>query len=238
MFKQIRNGFFAGLVLLAPLGVTVFVIHLLVTKVGAPVGALMYQYIFETIPTEGSIKWYALNILSTLLVFIIITVTGFLSRYFIGKIFITLSEKLIDALPFVNAVYKTVKQIVDTFSKQQKAVFQKVVLTEYPRKGVYVLGFLTSEARGEVQERTGAEVINIFVPTTPNPTSGFLLMVPKDEIIEMDMSVGEGMKLIVSGGAVTPPWPHPAGMHTTARIKNPKAIKAPDSLPGPDSAPP
>ncbi|MGE9295691.1 MAG: DUF502 domain-containing protein, partial [Puniceicoccales bacterium] len=153
------------------------------------------------------------------------TLLGFLSNYFIGRIFITLGEKFIDRLPFVNTVYKTVKQIVDTFSKQQKAVFQKVVLTEYPRKGVYVIGFLTSEAKGEIQERTGADVVNIFVPTTPNPTSGFLLIVPREEITEMDMTVAEGMKVIVSGGAVIPPFPKaiPADKQIPAKGHEPAA---------------
>lgn len=205
MFRQLRNGFFAGLVLLAPLGVTIFVVNFMLTRIGAPVNEAIFRFIDEDFRRLPGIH-LLLNLAAIFTVVLVITAIGFLSRYVIGRMFFNLGERIIEAVPFINAVYKTVKQIVETFSKQQKAVFQKVVLTEYPRKGVYVLGFLTSEAQGEVQVKTGAEVVNIFVPTTPNPTSGFLLMVPCEEVIIMEMSVADGMKLIVSGGAVTPPY--------------------------------
>ncbi|MEO0794957.1 MAG: DUF502 domain-containing protein [Verrucomicrobiota bacterium] len=203
MFRQIRNAFIAGIFLIAPLGVTIFVVNFMLTRVGEPINEAIFHFIDAEIRNLPSVR-VLLNILGIVAVVTAITALGFLSKYFIGKFVISIGERIIEALPFINTVYKTVKQITETFSRQQKAVFQKVVLTEYPRKGVFVLGFLTSEAQGEVQERTGAEVINIFVPTTPNPTSGFLLMVPKNEVIELEMSVADGMKLIVSGGAVTP----------------------------------
>ncbi|GHC10240.1 DUF502 domain-containing protein [Cerasicoccus arenae] len=205
MLRQLRNGFFAGLIIAAPLGVTIFVVNFMLSRIGEPISNAIFQFIDEAIRNQWFIQ-LLLSIASIFIVVLVITLLGFLSRYFIGRIFINLSERIINAVPFINAVYKTVKQIVDTFSKQQKAVFQKVVLTEYPRKGVYVLGFLTSDAKGEVQNKTGAEVVNVFVPTTPNPTSGFLLMVPRDEVIIMEMTIADGMKLIVSGGAVTPPF--------------------------------
>ncbi|WP_269541388.1 DUF502 domain-containing protein [Cerasicoccus fimbriatus] len=215
MLRQLRNAFIAGLVIITPMGVTIFVVNFMLTKIGAPASDAIFKFVSEDFKNLPGID-LLLKIAAILIVLFVITVVGFLSRYFIGRIFINLGERMIEALPFINAVYKTVKQIVDTFSKQQKAVFQKVVLTEYPRKGVYVLGFLTSDAKGEVQHKTGAEVVNIFVPTTPNPTSGFLLMVPKDEIIPMEMSVTDGMKLIVSGGAVSPPYPLPQSKHVKA----------------------
>ncbi len=205
MYRRLRNSFISGLILLAPLGVTYFVVDFLRTRVGSKVSGMLPDFLPPEITRLPTVQ-FLLDIGAVLVVVIVITVLGYFSNYFFGRILIAGTERLIDRLPFINAVYRTVKQIVDTFSKQQKAVFQRVVLTEYPRKGVYVLGFLTSEARGEVQDRTGAQVVNIFVPTTPNPTSGFLLMVPKDEVIMMDMSVADGMKLIVSGGAVTPPY--------------------------------
>jgi uncharacterized membrane protein len=118
-------------------------------------------------------------------------------------------------------VYRTAKQIVDTFSHQQKAVFQEVVLIEYPRKDCYVIGFLTSEAKGEPQAATGEAIVNIFVPTTPNPTSGFLLMLPKTDITPLNMSIADGMKLIISGGAVVP-----NNGAVAVTIENPKAVQA------------
>jgi uncharacterized membrane protein len=106
----------------------------------------------------------------------------------------------------VSGVYNTVKQIVATFGTQNRDLFNKVVLVEFPRKGVYTIGFLTSKTQSEAPARVGQELWTVFVPTTPNPTGGYLLFVPKDEIIELEMSVGDGMKLVISGGAVTPPW--------------------------------
>lgn len=216
--RLIRNSFISGLVVLAPLVATLFVVNILMMKVGRPVSDFLFHFLDSSIrgvPGIGPI----LDVAAIIIVVILITILGYLSNYFIGKLLVNVGERIIHRVPFVNTVYKTVKQIVDTFSKQNKAVFQRVVLTEYPRKGVYVLGFLTSEAKGEVQERTGKTVVNIFVPTTPNPTSGFLLMVPDDEVIDMDMSIADGMKLIVSGGAVTPPWPAPPAETSEAKKK-------------------
>jgi len=222
MFKTFRNGFIAGLIVLAPLAATIFVVNILRERVGRPISDFLFRYLDSGVRSLPGVP-LLLDIAAIIFVVIFVTALGYLSNFFIGKYIVNLSERMINAVPFVNTVYRTVKQIVDTFSKQQNAVFQKVVLTEYPRKGVFVLGFLTSKAKGEVQARTGSEVINIFVPTTPNPTSGFLLMVPADEVIEMDMTVGDGMKLIVSGGAVTPVWPKGDGPDTV-EVNNPQML--------------
>ncbi|HNX04352.1 MAG TPA: DUF502 domain-containing protein, partial [Opitutales bacterium] len=115
-------------------------------------------------------------------------------------------ERFMSSVPLVRSVYMTVKQIVDTVAKGNKAIFSTTVLVEYPRKGVYAIGFLTGDARGEIQDRTSSYLLNVFLPTTPNPTSGFLLFVPKDEVIMLDMPVSDGMKAIISGGAVMPEW--------------------------------
>tara|TARA_A100001015_G_scaffold273962_1_gene329899 strand:+ start:36 stop:557 length:522 start_codon:yes stop_codon:yes gene_type:complete len=148
----------------------------------------------------------SLQVLSLIIVLTIITILGFGSRIFIGQFLFNSFEKVVTRVPFINLIYNTVKQIVDTFSKQQKAIFQETVLIEYPRKGIYAVGFLTNRAKGEIQELTGADLVNVFVPTTPNPTSGFLLMLPKEDVIPMKMSISDGMKLIISGGAVVPPF--------------------------------
>lgn len=206
IWRDLRNGFIAGMALLLPLVVTTFVVHVLVTRIGAPAGQVIFNNLFDEFPKEGSPSWYVVNIIATLAVFMIITSAGVFSRYVFGRWIVGMSERVIAAVPVINTVYNTVKQIVDTFSEQQKAIFQKVVLVDYPRKGVFAIGFLTSEAKGEVQAKTGAELVNVFVPTTPNPTSGFLLMVPREEVTDLEMSVTDGMKLIISGGAVTPPY--------------------------------
>jgi uncharacterized membrane protein len=133
-----------------------------------------------------------------------LTILGFLSNYVLGKFFISSAEKVLGKVPFINTVYHSVKQIVETFGKENRAVFKEVVLVEYPRPDCYVLGFLTNDASGETVEVIGKPLTNVFVPTTPNPTSGFLLMLPPEDIFRLSMSVGEGMKMLISGGAVIP----------------------------------
>ncbi len=205
MLVLIRNSFITGLFVILPLGVTIFIINFLLAKVGAPASELFFGFLDYEIRNNLFVE-VILRIVATLIVFLMITVLGFCSRFVIARFFLTRFERLLDRVPLINVVYRTVRQIVDTFSEQKKAVFQEVVLIEYPRKGSYALGFLTNKAKGEVQEKTGNEVVNVFVPTPPNPTSGFLLMLPTADVVQMDMTISEGMKLIISGGAVVPPW--------------------------------
>jgi uncharacterized membrane protein len=112
----------------------------------------------------------------------------------------------IGRVPLLNRTYGFVKEVSNTMFGGQKTMFQRVVLVQFPRLGIYSLGFVTSETEGEAQAKTKETVINVFVPTTPNPTSGFLVLVPRDQVIDLQMSVGEGMKMVISGGAVVPPY--------------------------------
>lgn len=209
MFKRFGNYLLTGTLIALPLTVTLFVIIFLVRNIGTPVSQIVLVPIFmhfdTTFPTSG-FGGLLLDLLSTLIVLCFITILGALSKFFFAKILIGISETAINKIPGVGLVYRTVKQIVDTFSKQNKAVFECVVMLEFPRAGLYAVGFVTSEAQGEIQARTGEVVVNVFVPTTPNPTSGFLIMVPKESLTYLDMSVGDAMKLIISGGAVVPQW--------------------------------
>ncbi|MGJ3241677.1 MAG: DUF502 domain-containing protein [Opitutales bacterium] len=206
MVRFLRNAFISGTVTILPLAVTVFTIAFLIDRVGRPASGIFFGSILNEIP-DRDIARVVFQFISLAIVVLLITLIGVLTRFLIGRMVVGWGERFFDRLPFINGIYRTVKQIVDTFSKQEKAVFQKSVLIEYPRKGVYVLGFLTNEAKGEPQAVTDDDLVNIFVPTTPNPTSGFLLMVPKAEVIDLEMSITEGMKLIISGGAVVPPYP-------------------------------
>jgi uncharacterized membrane protein len=205
MLFKLRNAFFTGLVVVMPLGVTILILNFMLNKIGAPAGELFFGFMDRDLRAQTPMS-ILLRLVSTLVVLALITLLGLCSRFVIARYFLHTVERVMDRLPFINTVHRTVKQIVDTFSKQKKAVFQEVVLLEYPRKGTYAIGFLTSVAKGEVQAKTGTETVNVFVPTTPNPTSGFLLMVPIDEVTRMDMTVSDGMKLVISGGAVVPPW--------------------------------
>lgn len=205
MFRSIRTAFITGLLILLPLGVTAFTVGFVLDRIGNPASELFFRFIdtnIRELPTIG----ISLQIVSLLIVVFIITILGYFSRIFIGQLLFNFFERVLGKVPLINLIYNTVKQIVDTFTQQQKAVFQEVVLIEYPRKGVYAVGFLTNRAKGEIQALTGEELVNVFVPTTPNPTSGFLLMLPKESVVPMQMSISDGMKLIISGGAVVPPY--------------------------------
>lgn len=216
MLKSLRNAFFSGVILLLPLAATIIVVSFLLDKIGAPASKHFFGFIDSSLRDKVWIDML-LNIISTCIIVVIITILGLFSNYFLGKLALRFAERLITSVPFIKVVYNTVKQIVDTFGKENRAVFQEVVLVHYPRKNVYALGFLTSKAKGEVQEKTGQVVVNVFVPTTPNPTSGFLLMVPEDEVIHLDMSLADGMKLIISGGALVPP----KGINQPIKLENP-----------------
>jgi uncharacterized membrane protein len=148
------------------------------------------------------------NFVATIVVILLVTLLGYLSSYVFGKYFLSVGERAIQRIPGVGAVYNSVKQIVATFGTQNRNLFNKVVLVEFPRKGVWTLGFLTNKQQGEAQSLAAPETWTVFVPTSPNPTSGFLLMLPRQDIVELEMSVGDGMKMIISGGAVVPPRPH------------------------------
>jgi uncharacterized membrane protein len=202
--KTARNAFISGLLMLAPVGVTIFVINFLISTLGRPTSRLFFFFIDDSTLEQYPILNVLIVIASAFIVVILITLFGWFSSFIIGRFFMSWMERMMASVPFVRSVYMTVKQIVDTFTKSNKAVFRKTVLVEYPHKGVYAIGFLTGDAKGEIQERTKAFLLNVFVPTTPNPTSGFLLLVPQDEIIMLDMSVSDGMKAIISGGALMP----------------------------------
>ncbi|MCP4640846.1 MAG: DUF502 domain-containing protein [bacterium] len=130
--------------------------------------------------------------------------TGLLTRYLVGRRIIALGEKIVRVIPFVNRIYSAVQQIRDVFVGRQGAVFQKVCLVEYPREGMVAVAFVTSNEQGLVQRAVGKELIAVFVPTTPNPTSGYLVYLPPEEVRILDIGVEEAMKLIVSGGAYIP----------------------------------
>ena len=208
-FASFRTAFLSGLLLLAPLVVTIWAFTKIIEFVGGTFRHLFFFYLPEALRDRPSLTlvWDAL---ATVIVILVITLLGYISRYVFGKFFLGVGERFIQSIPGVNAVYNTVKQIVDTFGTHNRNLFNKVVLVEFPRKGSWSVGFLTNKSRGEAQAKTGNETWTVFVPTTPNPTSGFLLLLPRNEIVELDMSVGDGMKMIISGGAVVPPWP-PAG---------------------------
>lgn len=204
-YVRLRNAFFSGVILVAPLWLTLLVFSKIIDLVGGTFRPVFFVFIPDSIRYRPSLNavW---DILATLIVFALVTLLGLVSRYVFGKYFLSIGDRFMQSIPGVSAVYNTVRQIVNTFSSQSRHMFSKVVLVEFPRKGCWTIGFLTNTAQGEAQVKTNEEVWTVFVPTTPNPTSGFLLMLPRSSIVELDMAVGDGMKMIISGGAVVPAW--------------------------------
>lgn len=205
---SLRNAFFSGLLLLAPLVVTIWAFIKIIDIVGGSFRPLYDQFL----PQALRVVPFLWDILATLIVMALITLFGYVSRYFLGKYFFSVGERAIQGIPGVNSIYNTVKQIVETFGSSNRNLFSKVVLVEFPRRGCRAIGFLTNKTRGEAQTLTAEEVWTVFVPTAPNPTSGFLVLLPRSEIIELEMSVGDGMKMVISGGAVMPHWPKTQGV--------------------------
>ena len=191
--KRIRNYFIAGLAVLIPLVGSLYVFWLIFSFLDGLLSSLITDFYGRPLPGLG----FILTILFTLLV-------GYLTSNFLGKKILELVDHIFFRIPLLRNVYSSFKQIVDSFMQQNKTAFKKVVMIEYPRKGLFVLGFLTGESRGEVQENTRADTVNVFVPTSPNPTSGMLVLVPRQEVIFLKMSVEEGLKLIISGGVFSP----------------------------------
>jgi uncharacterized membrane protein len=201
-YETFRNAFFSGVILVAPIALTIWVFSKIIDFVG---GTFISLFVPDRLRASPGLE-AAWDILATLIVIILVTLLGYVSRYVFGKFFFSIGHRFIQSIPGVSQVYNTVRQSVNTFSSQSRHLFNRVVLVEFPRKGCWTIGFLTNTVQGEAQTKTQDEVLTVFVPTTPNPTSGFLLMLPKRDAIELDMTVGDGMKMIISGGAVVPTW--------------------------------
>jgi uncharacterized membrane protein len=204
-FVTLRNAFISGALLLAPLWFTIWAFTKIVDLLGGTFRPLYEDYLplsLQRIP-------FFWDLIATIVVVVLVTALGYLSHYVFGKFFLGLVERFLQNIPGIGAVYNSVKQIVATFGSERRSLFNKVVLVQYPRAGCWTIGFLTNRMQGEAQLRIGGEIWTVFVPTTPNPTSGFLLLLPREEIVELDMNVGDAMKMILSGGAVMPSWAAP-----------------------------
>ena len=204
-FVKARNAFITGALLLAPLWVTVWAFKTIIDLLGGTFRPLYESYLPKPL---GSIP-FLWDVVATFVVLLLITLLGYVSHYFFGKFFLGLIERFLQNIPGIGTIYNSVKQIVTTFGSERKSLFNQVVLVQYPRPGCWTLGFLTTKAQGEAQAHVGTEMWTVFVPTTPNPTSGFLLILPRNEVIELQMSAGDGLKMLLSGGVVMPPWPAP-----------------------------
>jgi uncharacterized membrane protein len=198
--KRIRRYLVAGILVWVPLGITLLLINFLVGVMDRSLRLVPVAYRPETLlgfPIPG---------LGVILTIVILLVTGVLVANFVGRSVVGGWESLLERIPIVRSIYSGAKNFAEIVFSDSGNAFKKVLLVEYPRKGIYSLSFQTATELGEVQGRTGEDVVCCFVPTTPNPTSGFIIVVPRSEAIELDMTVDEAAKLIMSLGVVVPKW--------------------------------
>lgn len=196
---RLRTYFFAGILITAPVSLTIYLAWLFIRFVD--------EQVFSVIPQEYNPETYlpfSIPGIGLLLALVFLTLIGALTAGILGRAINHLFEGILNRLPVIRSIYGAIKQIMETVLANKSSAFRECVLIEYPRKGVWTLGFITGTTKGEVQEKTAEQVINVFVPTTPNPTSGFLLFVPEQDIIRLKMPIEDGLKLVVSGGIVTP----------------------------------
>ena len=200
--RRLRNVFITGLLITLPIALTWFILQFLLKNFDAlsPVFTRMLIQLGAPIP-EG----FRIPFLGLMVTLLIVLAVGWLTTNFFGKKLFELGELMIEKIPFVRRIYKGSKQVVSSLAEADTLTFRKVVLIEFPRRGLLAIGFVTGESRGEVQELTRENMLNVFVPTMPNPTSGFLIFSPLEELTEVSMTIEEGIKYVVSGGLVTPP---------------------------------
>ncbi len=201
LFGSLRASFLTGLVVIAPVGLTIW----LVWSVVGWIDGFVLPLVPKTIQPE---KYIGINLRGVgVIFFLIFTIfIGWIAKGIIGRSMIRFGEGLVDRMPVVRTIYSGIKQISETVFAQTERSFEKACLIQYPRKGIWAIGFVSIKAKGEVAEKadTSGDLVGVFVPTTPNPTSGFLLFFPEEDIIELDMSVEDAAKLVISAGLVYP----------------------------------
>ncbi len=211
----LRANFLTGLVVVAPIGMTIWLIWTLIGWIdGFVLPFVPQRFQPDTLLGQWFGPQYAINIRGFgVAIFLVVTIlVGWMAKGLIGRSFLHWGEGLVDRLPVVRSVYTGLKQIAETVFAQSESSFERACLIEYPRPGLWALAFVSTPARGEVRDKvTGERILSIFLPTTPNPTSGFLLYIAEADVIYLDMSVEDAAKLIISAGLVYPPQrPAPA----------------------------
>ena len=210
MLARLRTSFLTGIVVIAPVALTLW----LIWSVIGWFDGFVLPFVPDAYRPEQILNTFfgydlKLNIRGVgVVVFLVFaTLVGWLAKGLIGRSFIKYAENLVNRMPVVRSFYSGIKQIAETVFAQQERSFEKACMIEYPRKGIWAIGFISTTAKGEIAERNSSEgpMVSVFVPTTPNPTSGFLLFFPKADIVELDMSIEDAAKLVISAGLVYPP---------------------------------
>ena len=204
LWARLRGYFLAGLLVVAPVGITFWLSWLVLSFIDARVTPLIPEAY-----NPNTYVPFGIPGLGVLILLVFITFTGALTRLLMGRWIVRGGEHLLSRMPVVRSIYGATKKIVETVLAHQSDAFRQAVLFEYPRRGCWAIGFVTGKTIGEVQNVTEDEVVNVFLPTTPNPTSGYLLFLPRRELVDLSMSVEDAIKMIISGGIVTPPDTRP-----------------------------
>ncbi len=198
--SRIRNYFFTGILVTAPAAITIYLAVIFINYVDS--------HVIQLIPTEYNPETYlpfSVPGIGLFILFIFFVLIGMFAAGFIGRFFVRVWERLLESTPIVSSVYNALKQIFETFfSSSAKTSFREVVMIQYPRCGIWTLAFITGTPTEEMKQVSGEDLVSIFVPTTPNPTSGFLLFIPRKDIIPLSISVEEGLKMVISVGIVNP----------------------------------
>lgn len=215
LLSRLRTYFLTGIVVTAPISITVYLAWLFIDFVD--------QQVRPIIPAQYNPETYlafSLPGLGLVVMIVFLTFIGFITANIFGRTLVHFGERLVNRMPVIRSIYGALKQILETVLKSSSESFRQVVLIQYPRKGIWVLAFVSGRTEGEIRRLAGEELLNVFLPTTPNPTSGFLLFVPKKDAIVMDMTVEEAAKLIISAGVISPPDP--------GAVPQPVEIEPPD----------
>ena len=214
-FARWRANFFAGLAVVLPAVASLVVIFWLFFTVSSVTDTLLIfiprEYTHEKLAGEagaGPMHWYW-SLVALLVAILLTSVVGLLARNYLGKKLIEWVDASLLRVPILNKVYGAIKQVNESFSSGSKTSFKTVVMVEFPHPGMRSVGFLTSEVHEEIQQKTSERMVCVFIPTTPNPTSGFLVLVPESRVTKLDMSVADGIKFIVSLGSISPEAGHP-----------------------------
>ncbi len=200
LLARLRTYLFAGIVVTAPVSITFLIVWQILDFLDTTASRLIparydpANYLPFGVPGIGIV-----------LMLVILTFIGWFAAGFVGRSLMRMGERVLDAMPVVRSIYSALKQIFETVLAESSRSFREVIMIEWPRRGVWVIGFVTGPTKGEIAQRFDGEFVNVFVPTTPNPTSGFLVFVPTRDIIRLDMAVEDGIKLVISGGIVVPP---------------------------------
>lgn len=210
LLARLRDYFLAGLLVTAPISITIYLTWSFISWVDDSILPLLpaaynpESYLRFDLPVIGLIH-LTLPGIGLVIAVLVLIVIGALAAGLVGRLFVDYSERVLNRMPIVRSIYGATKQIFETMLMQKSDAFREVVLVEFPRTGMWSLGFIAGRTEGEIQELTEDEVLNVYIPTTPNPTSGYLCFVAKKDVYPLSMSVEEGIKMVVSGGIVTPP---------------------------------